>query len=475
MNSINNNHTINLFEQSFKGPSVQLLDSIKRIQYNSSYWYSIFHRKEKQKLNQEMWQAVSSFFQLRYQIDDQQHFLRIWKEIGQKEWSIKFPLTADRFHAIDAAFKKLLVYYGPGIAKLPSSTKHINSSVQQIVNILLHGGSLSKELIRIPLLQAILVKHDPLFLKQFRDELQLELNHLADNPPKNAQEEILWRQFLGYIIAILPFSYPFEGEKMKIPLLEENGACRLVEYSINIIEFSPNNTSSPMSAIGFAPIIDTLAPPILSYLGTTFPAGNGFTTTIKADFTPKMAVGEEAYAQAKEKIAFWFKNKTNVHLVGVSLGGAMAFHTIRDHYKSLSRTDIYNPPGLYAHCWKGQSYNDGCPINIYRQPGDIVSKMGFWPEGSKVKIFNIIPHQNGIAEVMPRSHIQAFSGCQKVTFLQSDPATENKSFSRKALVLMHRYFGPYLFYYPTCFLSYGYRKVCAVQKYSKILFNIQKK
>lgn len=464
MTYINQNYTITLSEQSFQGPSILLLDSEKRIRYNNSFWDSIFHFKEKQQLNQAMWQTVSTFFQQRYQIENPQHFLRIWKEIGQKEWSLKSPLTVGQLRAIDANFKRRLVYHGQGMAPLPSSIEHSNSTVQQIVNACLHGGSLSVNIIQKPILQAVFVRHDPTLLKQFRHELQLEIDHVAKNPPKNAQEEIVWRQFLGNIIALLPYSYPDENEVFNIPVLEADGTCRQVVYKANVIELTPNHLSTPVSAIGLTPVNDVQASPILSFLGTTYPAGNGFSATIKADFTPNMSVGEDVYRQGKAKIANWFKNKSNVHLIGTSLGGALAFHALLDHHSKLSRVDAYNPPGLYAHCWKNRFFNEGCEINIYRQPKDIVSKMGFWPTGNKVKIFNIIPHQKGIVEGMPRSHMQVYSGCQKVTFLKGDPAAENKSPSRKALVYLHRYIGPFVFFYPTCFILWCYHIVRAIQK-----------
>lgn len=471
--SCSNNHTLILSDKSFLGPSILLLDSAKRIKYNNSCWYSLFHRKEKQQLNNEMWQMVSNFFQQRYQIEDTQQFLRIWKKIGQKEWAVKSPFTVGKLRAIDDAFKKQLVYHGPGMSPLPPNSNHINPAVQQVANALLHGGSLSVDLIQKPLLRALLVKHDPILLKQFRIELQLELDQLAKNLPKNPREEIVWRQFLGNVIGLIPFSYPLENEIFTIPHLEMDNTCRQVPYTVQVIEITSRHSTTPISAIGFSPINDKQAPPILSFLGTTFPAGNGFCATVLGDFTPKMSVGEDVYRQGKDKITHWFKNKANVHVIGISLGGAMAFHTILDHHNNISRADVYNPPGLYEHCWKDRSFNDGCPINIYRQPGDIVSKMGFWPTGGKVEIFHVIPHQTGIVERMPRSHIQVFSGCRKVTFLKCDPMVENQNISRKALVFLHRNLGPYLFYYPTYFALCCYRMACAAQRCWKNWFKPQ--
>lgn len=470
--SINSNYDSILSNKSFSEQTT-VIDSENRIKYNSSIWYSIFHRKEKQELNKQMWDTVSGYFQTRYHIDDLAHFLRIWKEIGDKEWKINSTLTVDKLHAIDRTFRKHLMYHGFGIKPLPNNPKHVNPAIQQIVRALLHGGSLSINLVQRRLIRSVLVQHDTELLKQFRAELQLELDQLAANPPKNAQKELIWRQFLGNILALIPYSYPHEGEIFNIPCLDANNNCRQVNYRTQVIELTPNHSPiliTPISALGFLPVNDQQAPPVLSFLGTTYPAGNGFIATVLADFTPNMSVGEHVYKESKGIIDNWFKNNKNAHVVGLSLGGAMAFHTLSDHHADISRADIYNPPGLYEHCWKGKSFDTGCPINIYRQPGDVVSQMGFWPTGDQVKIYNIIPHQQGITEGMPRAHIQAFSGCEKVTFLKSDPKVENKSFFRKFLVFLHLYIGPFLFYYPIKLILSCYRVASAAQRAFKGLF-----
>lgn len=460
------NQELIISEKTFLEPSTLILDSEKRIRYNNSFWHSIFHHREKRELNHKMWQTISGFFQERYSIKNPEHFKRVWKEIGHKRWTVKSPFTVEHLRAIDDEFKRKLIYHGPGIFPINQNTAHKNSAVQKIVNSLLHGGALPlKSLLQKSIFNAVFVKHDPTLLKKFCEELQLELNQLAKNPPLTMQEEIVWRQFLGNVLALLPFTYPHENETFFIPYLEQDGTCRQLPYTTHVMELTAGHETTSISAIALSPISDTYAPSILSFIGTTYPAGDGFSATIKADFTPKMSVGEDVYRQGKEKIAAWFKDKTNVHVVGTSLGGAMAFHTILDHYQRLTRADIYNPPGLYAHCWKERSFNDGCHIHIYRQPGDIVSKMGFWPTGSKVHLFDTIPHQKGIKEKMPRAHAQVFSGCQRITLLKSDPAEENKSFSRKALVFLHRYFGPYVFYYPTCFILCCSRIVQAARRF----------
>lgn len=455
---------ISLSYTSFQGPDTFLLDSATRIKYNSSVWYSIFNRKEKQQLNEHMWQAVCTYFQKQYDIPDPQIFKRVWKEIGSNIWSIKSPLTVGALRAIDIAFQKQLVYHGSGITAPLELNPNPNPTVQKVVNALLHGGPLSTSLIQKPLLQAIFVKKDAAWLKEFRLELQRELDQLAENPPRDEKEKILWKGFLGNIISLLPFSYPDENEIITFPCLNDNGSCHRVEYRVNVLELTPTSVSTPISAIGLTPKAGASAPPILSFLGTTFPGGDGFAATVLADFTPGMSVGEAVYKQGKNKIDMWLKDKKDVYLVGTSLGGALAFHTLLDHQTKLSRVDVYNPPGLYEKCWKNHKFDEGCDINIYCQAGDLVSKMGSWPTGSKVGLYRVFAHQNGVSEGIATSHARVFTGCKKVTILKKDPLLENQRFSRKALTFLHRILGPWLIYYPTSLLLGIYRISNAVQR-----------
>lgn len=439
------------------GPDRQI-DNPVRIRYNNSIWQGIVHYKESRQLNRQTEQAVFSYFQERYHIEDKGHFKRVWNEIASKTWNVKSPLTVGVLCSIDKQFQQRLAYYGDGVTSAPQLNDHPNPNVQQIIHALLHGGPLNtRELANIPLLRAVFIDKSPRFLKDFRDELQRELNQLSENPPKSEQEKIIWKGFLGNIIALLPFGYPEENESITLPMLGEDNTCQNVKYKINVLELTPRTESTPITALGLSPQDLPTAPPILTFLGTTYPAADGFAATILADFTPGKSVGEAVYATGKEKIDEWVKDKSNIHLAGMSLGGALAFHTLLHHQPKVSQVDVFNPPGLYENCWKGHKFDEGSSINIYNQSGDIVSSMGFWPTGARVSLYKVIPHHEGVKEGVGASHAMTFTGCNKVTVLKVKPEEDNNRLSRKTLTYLHRFLGPVLIYLPVKLMLCAHR------------------
>jgi hypothetical protein len=295
-------------------------------------------------------------------------------------------------------------------------------------------------------------------LNQFRGALQRELEHLAAHPPSTPADELVWRIFLGNVLGFLPYTYPSTGETLRIPVLA-NGSCKLVEYDLETIPLEFNKLATPMSAIAMTPKEDPEASPILSFIGTTFPAGDGFASTLQSDFTPGFSVGELAYEMNQEKISAWMQGKRDVQVVGISLGGALAFHAVR-HHKEIAHTDVYNPPGLYQECWE-QQQNTECAINIYCQPKDLVSELGSWPTKGKVSSYEVVQHQ-GLSENPLCSHVQANSGTDKISIIKHDPAEQNRSLLRRILTVLHKVLGPILIFLPVelCLLIDHYLNLC---------------
>lgn len=410
----------------------------------NSFLFSIFHFKEKKHLNAKLSQDLTSFFKQRYGIQDNSAFKRIWTEVGDKVWKTSSPLTARALREIDKAFQSQLVFHGAGIAA-PAEQPLLatDKAIFQSVRAILHGGPLSLDLIDMRILKAVLIGKDTGFLNDFRQELQVELQQIAENPPQNGQEEVLWRAFLGNVLALLPYTYPENGQKIKVPILSDEGTCRLVDYEIEVIPLTPKEQATPLIALGLMPTHEK-TPPILSYSGTTYPAGDGFIASIFADFTPGKSVGDRPYRQGQNNLNSWLEGKEGVHVIGMSLGGALSLHTLRHHHAILGRIDVFNPPGLYPWNWT-REYHEGCNINIYCQAGDFTSSMGFWPVGDKVSLYEIIPHQNTVSEGPFVSHAKVFTGCEKVTILAKDSRKANETFYRKALTYIHLISSPLVF------------------------------
>ena len=260
------------------------------------------------------------------------------------------------------------IYQGPGIA--PSRDTKADALTHNFAAAILHGSHFQIQLLQKHIVKAILLQPNPLLLDQFRNLLQKELEHLFTYTPKNENDFIVWNAFLGNLLAILPFTYPREDQLINIPIYKD-GKCDLVEYKIEIMQLQEPEDYTPLTALGLTSTQDPSARPILSFLGTTYPAGSGFLASILTDFRPRHSVGEYTYKNAKPMLDQWFQDKQNVHVVGISLGGTLAFHTLLDYHEKLQQVDVYNPPSLYDHCWKIE-FNEGCLINIYQQPHDIV-------------------------------------------------------------------------------------------------------
>lgn len=455
-------------------PDNTSVDNPLRLKYAGSFWQRIIHFNEKRHLDKKIHHEVFNLFKQRYGFQDNIAFKRTWRRIGAKIWTHAAPLTVGTLRSIDNAFKNQLVYHGCGI-KSPIIPPHciIDKHVQKIVHALMHGGHLSKDLLQKKLLKAIFVNKDSHLLEHFRMALQHELDSLASSPPKNAKEEVMWRAFLGNVVALLPFTYPKANDTITIPILE-NGTCRPIEYNIEILPLPYPGVASPMTALGLMPANDDKkAPPLLSFIGTTYPAGDGHIATLLADFTPNHSVGELVYNNNKTTIEGWLKDKKDVHVFGMSLGGAMAFHAYRHNHDKLARVDVYNPPGLYPNCWKDKIESE-CQVNIYCQSGDLVSHLGAWPVGNNVALYLILQHQKGVRENIFSSHTRAFTGCESITILKKDPGQINNSLRRRILTKLHHCLGPIFIYLPLKCLYWLYQLAIAISHWAAQFFKKKK-
>ena len=153
-----------------------------------------------------------------------------------------------------------------------------------------------------------------------------------------------------------------------------------------------------------------------------------------------------ASIREKKRIDRWLANTEKVHIVGMSLGGAMAFHTLINNHH-ITRVDAYSPPGLYPEDWE-KGIGTSCDVNIYCQPGDTVARLGTWPSSDNVKLYTVYPHQEGLSKDPFSAHARVFTGCKKITVLKENPLEENKAWDRYLLTKMHKYLGPLVVFFP---------------------------
>lgn len=349
-----------------------------------------------------------------------------------------------------------ILYEGPGIPGPQIRSIAVDKDVQSAAMSLFHGAPINKKLLfNLDLISAVSIKKDEEFLDDFRREIQIELDHLAENPPKNAEEEVVWKTFLVSMMAFVPFCYPKSGRTFSFPVLQADGTCRMFKYTAEVINLTNDSFYTPFTALGMTSK-NPDAPPMLIYLATTYPTGNGFEQAIFADFNPGESVGKAMFRGAQPVLDEWFKGKKHVRVMGMSLGGAESLHTLKRYRGQIGQVDVIKPPGLYQEEWT-EKYDEGCPINIYVQPKDFVSKLGFFPTGKNVKMYEVERLGEGVPGNPLASHAIADAGCKQVRIKEINPEVENAKKYRKVLTWMHRYLGPVFIYYPGLFFLSLYR------------------
>lgn len=403
--------------------------------------YLGIHTIVKRKIEEKLTDYIRDFFRRRYFFQSSKEFKPVWSRIAMPHLDFSKPI-ASTLRKIDRCLKYQLIYYGKGIPQPANPLDDTHRIPHQFVQHLLHGTAFSSGLLKFRSFKAVFIKKDKELLKDFLKELQNELTHLADFIPRNHGELILCEAFLGNLLAYLPFCYPESGSVLQIPKIE-NEKWKFNSYTITVMDLNIDGAPTPMKALG---LTSDNAQPILIYSGTTYPAGDGFTATLLADFSPGHAVGGKIFHDEKDKISEWFQGKENVRLAGTSLGGALCFHTLQHFKDKIGRVDVYNPPGLYPHSWEDRI--DDVEVNIYCQDGDIVCKLGAWPEGNKITVYDIIPLQEGLEANLFSSHAKIFTGCEKIAITAHSPGEDNKKISRLFLANIHHYLGPLAIFAP---------------------------
>lgn len=434
------------------------IDNTKRTKFIDSKLEAFLHPLEKRRINNVALKEIKTFFQTRYNLDENK-LDRTWKIIGAPHLDLSKELTAKDIQNIDKVFQQQLAYSGNGIQSPKKALTDTSKGVHDAVQYLFHGGEFTSAIKQKEILHSVFVERNKELMDDFKKEIQNEFDNLYDNLPKTESEKLIWQAFRGNLLALFPFCYPEKGS-ISVPQLGEDGIVRKVDYDFETLHLHIENAPTPMNALGLTPK-DPKEPPILIYLGTTYPAGDGFGATILADFAPGYSVGDKIFHNELEQIEKWMEGKKNVHLAGTSLGGALCFLTLRAFESQIQRADVYNPPGVYKGFYKTPITIP--EVNIYSQEGDIVSQLGGWPEGDKVNVYNVTTSQPGIKKNFISSHVRIFTGCEKVTITKHSPKQDNQSKWRRFLSVLHHYAGPLVLYYPLNFTLYLSDKLLALK------------
>lgn len=325
------------------------------------------------------------------------------------------------------------IYRGPGITEEHRYDCRI-PLVKQLFDFILMRGPMpdfgGQEL------HKIFVEHDKAHSGEFRNLIRQELIACARGDHR------LKERHIGHLIALIPYTYPEVGEIFSIPVHTAAG-WSIVEYRIDtMIELTPGFFSTPLPAYGLVPLHDATKPPILAFLGSTYPAGQGFIASWLSDCSPFFSVGHGAYLWGESKIKAWLRGKENVYLAGISLGGALCYQTARHQLHKFSKIFVYNPPGLYSWNLNDVAF-DNVKTSITLNQNDLVSEMGHLPTGKGVEIFEV---SVGKKENFVKAHNAVFTGASKHIHVRKlDPEKENSKMSRIALTILHFVLSPFIF------------------------------
>ncbi|VEB35036.1 Uncharacterised protein [Legionella sainthelensi] len=244
-------------------------------------------------------------------------------------------------------------------------------------------------------LYSFFVQRNSNLLREVRFAMQqgfLELFKQLHDKDLNSEQSEQVQLYLSNCLCMLPYSDLTPYESFKIPQYVL-GHWELVEYQVTPIELTATSglrslfiyDHDRVFAYGLQPLFQNNAESHLIFMGTTYPAGQGFLTQIRTDAKGVESVGSSLYQMGRERIHEWLNEQENaIHVCGVSLGGALSLLLAMDKGNfNLSRIDALNPPGLYEPLFKNRydywdELDEKPKVVIQKQGEDPVSAFGIW-------------------------------------------------------------------------------------------------
>lgn len=352
------------------------------------------------------------------------HSLVSQGEVFLRELDLKF-FEHSEFESIDNA----------------SLERHAAITARNALRLLMMGWTASwTQLLSWPVIRAVLCYRDPTLLKALRlafqqgfEYLFAQLENTELDPSKKEQVQL----FLSNCLSILPYADLTPYESIKIPqYIDEHWV--LVDYHIKAIELTQATgfrrffikDEDRVFAYGLESIDNSKAQSHLIFMGTTYPAGQGFISQIDTDLRGLETVGYSLYQTGREKLSKWLAHqKAKVHVCGVSLGGSLSLLLALDQCEKIARVDALNPPGLHdplsVNVHDRWNVLHEKPLVVVQQQGnDPVSLFGLWK-----KEWNIVRVMPPIDKQGPNAfcdHFLNYAGLAGTQFSTLNPEEENK-------------------------------------------------
>lgn len=295
---------------------------------------------------------------------------------------------------------------------------------------------------------AVFVERDHQLTQAMRHAFQEGFTHLysqLQGKQLNRLEKNQADLYISNCLTYLPYADISPYESMSIPQYIA-GSWQLVDYRVVPIELTPTSgfkklflaDNDRVFAYGLEPINHATAESHLIFMGTTYPAGQGFSTMVNTDLEAFETAGKKLYRTGRANITHWLDQQENkVHVCGTSLGGALtgllAIDKGGDTFRkgaTFSRFDALNPPGLYHPFRKSRfdnwdSFHTKPPVFIQKQGDDLISWFGIWkPEW---QVLQVIPPADKKGPNAGADHALNYAGFADTQFIAVDATLDNES------------------------------------------------
>lgn len=290
-----------------------------------------------------------------------------------------------------------------------------------------------------PVLKAVFLYRDPALLKELRLAFQQGFEYLftqLQDQKFTADQNEQIQLYLSNCLSLLPYSDLTPFESIKIPQ-NINDEWVLVDYHVTPIELTPTTglrswfiqDHDRVFAYGLEPINNSKARSHLIFMGTTYPAGQGFVPQVKTDLKGFETVGQSLYESGREKIRQWLlKQNSKINVCGVSLGGSLSLLLAIDQGEHVHRVDALNPAGLhdsetnspYDH-W--DDFTSKPEVVVQCQGDDPVSFFGVWKKDWR--ILRVTPPEDKKGPNALCDHFMNYAGHSETEFTDIDPEQEN--------------------------------------------------
>ncbi|WP_133140740.1 hypothetical protein [Legionella genomosp. 1] len=328
--------------------------------------------------------------------------------------------------------------------------QYVLAQARNVLRILMMGWQKDwKKLLSWRAFNAVFVERDHQLTRAMRRGFQEGFDYVFEqlkSQKELSKEQIRQAQlYISNCLCLLPYGDITPYESFHIPQFV-NGQWIKVEYKVTQIELTPTSglkklflsDNDRVFAYGLTPVNNKDAEPHLVFMGTTYPAGQGFWQQVKTDLEDVETAGKELYRSGNKNVIRWAeKQDKKVHVCGTSLGGALSLIFACHRGDLISSVDALNPPGLYKGLRKSRYDNwdtlvaegKAPEVRVQKQKNDPVSKFGEWK--NEWIILEVDPPKELEGPNSVAAHALNYAGLPGTEFHRIDTEEDNRERKRR--------------------------------------------